>query len=123
MSEDTAKQVLKMLGTVVGPKGTGQRAAVEGYQVGGKTGTAHKVGRSGYEDSEYTAVFAGVAPLSDPDLVLVVIVDEPQGKEYYGGEVAAPVFSRVMEQALRLRQVIPDAPAQDSWLQVAGGAR
>ena len=123
MSEKTARQILDMLGTVVGPKGTGKRAAVEGYLVGGKTGTAHKVGRGGYEDSEYTAVFAGIAPISDPELVLVVIVDEPQGKEYYGGEVAAPVFSRVMEQALRLRQVIPDAPVEDEWLQVAGGSR
>ncbi len=123
MSEKTARQILDMLGTVVGPKGTGKRAAVEGYLVGGKTGTAHKVGRGGYEDSEYTAVFAGIAPISDPELVLVVIVDEPQGKEYYGGEVAAPVFARVMEQALRLRQVIPDAPVEDEWLQVAGGSR
>ena len=123
MSEKTARQILDMLGTVVGPKGTGKRAAVDGYLVGGKTGTAHKVGRGGYEDSEYTAVFAGIAPISDPELVLVVIVDEPQGKEYYGGEVAAPVFARVMEQALRLRQVIPDAPVENEWLQVAGGAR
>ncbi|MEC8444249.1 MAG: penicillin-binding transpeptidase domain-containing protein, partial [Pseudomonadota bacterium] len=123
MSERTARQVLDMLETVVGPTGTGKRAAVDGYRVGGKTGTAHKVGRAGYEDSEYTAVFAGIAPISDPDLILVVVVDEPQGQEYYGGEVAAPVFSRIMEQALRLRQVVPDAPGKDQQLQVAGGAR
>ena len=123
MSPKTARQTLDMLETVVSKKGTGQRAAVEGYRVGGKTGTAHKVGRSGYEDSEYTAVFAGLAPLTDPDLILVVVVDEPQGKEYYGGEVAAPVFSRIMEQALRLRQVIPDKPVSDQVLQVAGGAQ
>ncbi|WP_370314482.1 peptidoglycan D,D-transpeptidase FtsI family protein [Thalassolituus sp.] len=123
MSERTAHQILDMLETVVGKNGTGKRAAVEGYRVGGKTGTAHKVGRSGYEDSEYTAFFAGLAPLSDPDLVLVVVVDAPQGQEYYGGEVAAPVFSRIMEQALRLRQVIPDQPGEAQMLQVAGGGR
>lgn len=108
MKARTARQVLNMLETVTSEKGTGRRAQVEGYRVGGKTGTAHKVGRDGYEDSEYTAIFAGVAPVSDPELVLVVVVDEPQGREYYGGEVAAPVFSRIMEQALRLRQVAPD---------------
>ncbi|TNC92034.1 MAG: cell division protein [Thalassolituus sp.] len=123
MSERTAHQILDMLETVVGKNGTGKRAAVEGYRVGGKTGTAHKVGRSGYEDSEYTAFFAGLAPLSDPDLVLVVVVDAPQGQEYYGGEVAAPVFSRIMEQALRLRQVIPDQPGEAQMLQMAGGSR
>lgn len=123
MSARTARQTLDMLETVVSAKGTGSRAAVDGYRVGGKTGTAHKVGRGGYEDSEYTAVFAGLAPLTDPDLILVVVVDEPQGQEYYGGEVAAPVFSRIMEQALRLRQVIPDKPGKDQLLQVAGGVR
>ena len=108
MKARTAKQVLNMLETVTSAKGTGRRARVEGYRVGGKTGTAHKVGSEGYEDSEYTAIFAGVAPISNPELVLVVVVDEPQGQEYYGGEVAAPVFSRIMEQSLRLRQVAPD---------------
>lgn len=120
MSEKVARQVLNMLETVTGKGGTGTRARVDGYRVGGKTGTAHKVGRQGYEDSEYTAVFAGVAPISDPELVLVVVVDAPQGKEYYGGEVAAPVFSRIMEQALRLRQVAPD-DGKVPTLQMAGG--
>lgn len=108
MKAKTARQVLDMMETVISVKGTGRRAMVKGYRVAGKTGTAHKVGRDGYEDSAYTAIFAGVAPVSDPELVLVVVVDEPQGREYYGGEVAAPVFSRIMEQALRLRQVAPD---------------
>merc|ERR1712000_763945 len=79
-------------------------------------------GQQGYEDDEYTAVFAGVAPISDPDLVLVVGIDSPQGKEYYGGEVAAPVFSRIMEQSLRMRQVAPDDGKMPA-LQVAGGAQ
>ena len=68
-------------------------------------------------------MFAGLAPLTDPDLVLVVVVDDPKGQEYYGGEVAAPVFSRIMDQALRLRQVVPDKPGKDQMLQVAGGIR
>ena len=123
MSPETARSMLDMLETVVSLQGTGRRAAVEGYRVGGKTGTAHKVGRGGYEDDAYTAVFAGLAPLTDPELVLVVVVDEPQGKEYYGGEVAAPVFSRIMEQALRLRQVIPDKPVESQMLHLAGGGR
>ncbi|MAS25004.1 MAG: cell division protein [Oceanospirillaceae bacterium] len=122
MSAKTARQVLNMLETVTSDIGTGRRARVEGYRVGGKTGTAHKVGQQGYEDDEYTAVFAGVAPISDPDLVLVVVIDSPQGKEYYGGEVAAPVFSRIMEQSLRMRQVAPDDGKMPA-LQVAGGAQ
>lgn len=109
MKAHTARHILTMLETVTSEKGTGRRARVDGYRVGGKTGTAHKVGREGYEDAQYTAIFAGLAPISDPELVLVVVVDEPQGQEYYGGEVAAPVFSRIMGQALRLRQVAPDA--------------
>ena len=120
MSAKVARQVLNMLETVTSDIGTGRRARVDGYRVGGKTGTAHKVGQQGYEDDEYTAVFAGVAPISDPDLVLVVVIDLPQGKEYYGGEVAAPVFSRIMEQSLRLRQVAPD-DGKMPVLQMAGG--
>lgn len=109
MKKRTAQQVLGMLETVTSNAGTGRRARVQGYRVGGKTGTAHKIGRAGYEDAAYTAVFAGVAPISDPELILVVVVDDPKGQEYYGGEVAAPVFSRIMQQALKLRQAKPDA--------------
>jgi len=112
-----ANHVLNMLHTVTEKGGTGTRAKVKGYSVGGKTGTAHKVGGQGYEESEYTAIFAGVAPVSDPRYVLVVVIDQPQGKEYYGGEVAAPVFSRIMAGALRVMQQAPDAAAE---LQVAG---
>ncbi|QQD22196.1 penicillin-binding protein 2 [Oceanospirillaceae bacterium ASx5O] len=120
MSEKVARQMLDMLETVISKAGTGSRAAVPGYRAGGKTGTAHKVGGSGYKDDVYTAVFSGIAPVSDPDLVLVVVIDEPKGREYYGGEVAAPVFSRIMEQALRLRQVAPDDGSVKN-LQMAGG--
>ena len=116
MKQKTAAQVLAMLETVTSAKGTGRRARVDGYRIGGKTGTAHKVGREGYEDSQYTAIFAGLAPISNPELVLVVVVDEPQGREYYGGEVAAPVFSRIMEQSLRLRQVAPDDQSHEKMI-------
>ncbi len=118
MDADLADQVLSMLAGVVGAGGTGMRAAVAGYQVAGKTGTVHKVGRAGYEESEYMSVFAGVAPLSRPRLAVVVLVDAPAGERYYGGEVAAPVFSRVVTSALRILNVVPDAtPAR-----VAAGA-
>ncbi|WP_369855014.1 peptidoglycan D,D-transpeptidase FtsI family protein [Candidatus Thalassolituus haligoni] len=122
MSDKVARQVLDILETVTSDLGTGRRARVAGYRVGGKTGTAHKVGENGYEDATYNAVFAGIAPLTDPDLVLVVAIDEPQGREYYGGEVAAPVFSRIMEQALRLRQIAPDDSTAASLI-VAGGPK
>ena len=108
LSDKNANSVASMLETVTNKGGTGTRARVAGYRVGGKTGTAHKVGREGYEDSEYTAIFAGIAPASDPRYVLVVVIDQPQGQEYYGGEVAAPVFARIMEGALRTLNIKPD---------------
>lgn len=120
MSPKVAQQVLDMLETVISNVGTGRRASVSGYRAGGKTGTAHRIGKSGYDHDSYTAVFAGVAPISNPELVLVVVIDDPKGREYYGGEVAAPVFSRVMEQALRLRQVVPDG-ANVTSVRLAGG--
>lgn len=108
MPESIANDMAAMLETVTQKGGTGTRAKVAGYRVGGKTGTAHKVGKGGYEDSAYSAIFAGIAPISDPRFVLVVVIDQPKGQEYYGGEVAAPVFARIMEEALRTLQVAPD---------------
>ena len=107
MSEDIANTVVNMLQTVVGPKGTARRAKVEGYTVAGKTGTVHKVGKKGYEDEEYLSLFAGMAPANDPEIVTVVVVDDPGGREYYGGEVAAPIFSRVTQASLRLMNIPP----------------
>jgi len=103
-----ARRVRSMLEGVVQPGGTGTRADVPGYHVAGKTGTVHKSTRGGYAEHRYLALFAGMAPASDPDLVLVVVIDEPQGNEYYGGLVAAPVFSRVMKGALRILNIPPD---------------
>ena len=112
LSVDTARQLRSMLETVVSPAGTGQRAAIRNFRVAGKTGTAKKVGVGGYSDDRYLAVFAGLAPASDPKLVAVVVIDEPRGEDYYGGEVAAPVFSRILSGALRLMAIPPDALAE-----------
>ena len=101
-------QVLDMLETVISAKGTGRRAAVEGYRVGGKTGTVHKASGGGYAEDKYVSVFAGVAPLTNPRLVIAVMVDNPKGQEYYGGLVAAPIFSRIAAGSLRLLNVPPD---------------
>ncbi|MDH3889149.1 MAG: penicillin-binding transpeptidase domain-containing protein, partial [Gammaproteobacteria bacterium] len=89
--------------------GTAPLAAVNGYRVAGKTGTAHKSEAGGYAKKRYLSVFAGMAPASDPRLVAVVVINEPSNGEYYGGKVAAPVFSRVMAGALRLLNIPPDA--------------
>ncbi|MEA3278833.1 MAG: penicillin-binding transpeptidase domain-containing protein [Pseudomonadota bacterium] len=110
LGADTARKVREMMETVVSEKGTAKRAAIEGYRVAGKTGTAKKAVRGGYAARRYQAVFAGMAPVSKPRFVMVVMVDEPRGKHYYGGRVAAPVFARVMQGALRLYNVPPDDP-------------
>lgn len=102
-----AREVVAMLATVTGPEGTGQRARVPGYLVAGKTGTSRKVGAGGYED-RYVASFAGFAPITRPRLAIVVVINDPEGEFYYGGQIAAPLFSRVMAAALRLFNVPPD---------------
>ena len=104
----TAETVLSMLEDVVGPEGTGKRATVAGYRVAGKTGTVKKFTAGGYSEKRYTALFSGIAPISRPRLAVVVVVDEPDNGDYYGGEVAAPVFSRVAAGALRILAVAPD---------------
>jgi cell division protein FtsI (penicillin-binding protein 3) len=106
--ENIARQVRKMLETVVSEEGTGKRAAVRGYRVIGKTGTVYKYIRGGYSDDRYLSVFAGIAPASEPQFAMVVLIDEPGGDHHYGGVVAAPVFSRVMEGTFRLLNVPPD---------------
>ena len=104
-----ARAVRKMMESVVAADGTAPLAAVNGYRVAGKTGTAHKSEAGGYAKKRYLSVFAGMAPASDPRLVAVVVINEPSNGEYYGGKVAAPVFSRVMAGALRLLNIPPDA--------------
>jgi cell division protein FtsI (penicillin-binding protein 3) len=99
-----------MLQNVVSDVGTGKRASIPGYTVAGKTGTAWKASAGGYSTNRYLAVFAGLAPASHPRLATVVVIDEPTGGLYYGGDVAAPVFAGVVGGALRLLAVAPDAP-------------
>ncbi len=103
----TARAIQAMLDSAVSPRGTGTRAQIAGYRVAGKTGTAHKVDASGYAEDRYRAVFAGFAPVRDARLAAVVMLDEPADGAYYGGEVAAPVFARVIAGALRLRGIAP----------------
>ena len=99
-----------MLETVVHPGGTAPRAQIVGYRVAGKTGTAHKPGPGGYQADKYIASFVGMAPASNPRLIMAVMIDEPGDGQYYGGTVAAPVFSAVMAGALRLLAIPQDAP-------------
>ena len=104
---DIATQIMGMLGQVAAYGGTGWRAKVSGYEVGGKTGTVHKVSKIGYEEDRYLSLFCGVAPLDKPQLVVVVVIDDPQSGGYFGSEIAAPIFSQAMLKALRLRNILP----------------
>lgn len=105
-----AGEVLKMLQQVLEKGGTGHAARVAGYQVAGKTGTAWRVGRHGYEKHRYTSSFVGIAPASRPRLVVAVVIHDPGGKQYFGGAVSGPVFEKVMQGALRILAIPPDAP-------------
>jgi cell division protein FtsI (penicillin-binding protein 3) len=109
-----ARQVLSVLHGVTAEQGTARSARVPGYSVAGKTGTAHKLDAAGYADDRYLAYFAGIAPVTNPRLVTIVLIDEPGGDRYYGGEVAAPVFSRITAGALRMLNVVPDQVDSDS---------
>ena len=110
MPESIAAQILAMLEEVVQPGGTGGRAKVAGYRVGGKTGTTRKSEAGGYSEDRYQSVFAGLAPMSAPRLSVVVVIDEPGGDAYYGGAVAAPVFSDIVDGSLRVLGIAPDDP-------------
>lgn len=111
MSRATTRSLRSMLEAVVGPEGTAQRARVAGYRVGGKTGTVRKSITGGYAEDRYKAVFAGIAPISQPRLVVVVVIDEPAGEEYYGGQVAAPVYAEIMARSMRVLGIPPDDPS------------
>jgi len=126
LDEVVGRELVTMMEEVVGDEGTARRARVMGYRVAGKTGTAWKASNTGgYTTNKYMAVFGGVVPASNPRLAAVVVIDEPTGGAYYGGEVAAPVFSAVMSGALRLLAIPPDdlqrmpattlVQAQDPW--------
>jgi cell division protein FtsI (penicillin-binding protein 3) len=109
ISAHTAADLTSMLEAVVSRDGTGYRAAVRNYHVAGKTGTTRKAGVGGYDDDRHGAVFAGFAPATAPRLVVVVMIDEPQGATYHGGDIAAPVFANIVSGALRVMAVPPDA--------------
>ena len=110
VSKETAREVGRMMEMAVGPGGTAPRAAVPGYRVAGKTGTAHKPEDGGYAEKKYVSSFAGFGPVTDPRFIVAVMIDEPSGGKHYGGDVAAPVFASVMGAALRMMSVPPDAP-------------
>lgn len=108
LQQKTASNLRVMLESAVNEGGTGTLARVAGYRVAGKTGTVHKTGPGGYAADRYLSLFAAIAPVSQPRLAVVVVIDEPGGTDYYGGLVAAPVFSKVMAGTLRLLDVAPD---------------
>lgn len=108
-SAETAHSIKDMLELVVQPGGTAPRAQILGYRVAGKTGTAHKLGAGGYQEDRYVSSFVGMAPASNPRLIMAVMIDEPGNGQYYGGAVAAPVFSAVMAGALRMLAIPQDA--------------
>ena len=120
ISAEIAETVRGMLSTVVDAQsgGSALEANVPFYSVAGKTGTAHVVGEQGYEDNLHNSFFVGMAPVSDPKIVIVVIVNEPKGEEHYGGQVAAPVFSRVATGAMRILNITPDNIPQGQALKL-----
>ena len=107
VERDNAAAVIKMMEEVVSTGGTGQKAKVKGYKVSGKTGTVRKASGGSFGD-QYIAVFAGLAPVDNPKIAMAVMIDNPKGDNYYGGDAAAPVFGRTMYAALRTLNVLPD---------------
>ncbi len=111
LSARTAGQIRKMLQMAAGPGGTGQKAQTIGYSVGGKSGTDYKQVGKGYgtaRDRKYRGWFVGMAPIEKPRIIIGVMIDEPSAGQYFGGAVAAPVFSEVAQQTLRMMGVQPD---------------
>ena len=106
--EQITKDVLAMMEMVTAKEGTASNAAVAGYRVAGKTGTARMIGANGYDDERHIAWFAGVAPVSDPKVVMIIVINEAKAGRSGGGKVAAPVFARVAERSLRVLGVSPD---------------
>ncbi len=121
VSTDTAKKIKQMMSLVVSQEGTGTKAAIDGYTVCGKTGTAQKAKRNqrGYSNSRYTSVFTGFAPLNDPQLAILIVIDEPQN-QYHGGDVAAPAFKTIMEESFSYLNVPPETDTPMIALMAAG---
>lgn len=109
MDAKLANELLHVLQAVLEKGGTGVPARVPGYQVAGKTGTARMIGADGYEKHHHMSSFVGIAPVSQPRLVVVVVIQDPQGKKYFGGDVSGPVFEKIMEDSLRILNIPPDS--------------
>ena len=108
LSVETAREIRTMLQMAAGPGGTAPKAQTMGYSVGGKSGTAHKQEGRGYAGNKYRSWFVGMAPIDKPRVIVAVMVDEPGNGVYFGGDVAGPVFSQVVQQTLRMMGVAPD---------------
>ena len=108
ISAKTAQAVREMLQMAAGPGGTGPKAMTMGYSVGGKSGTAYKQEGKGYATKKYRSWFVGLAPVGHPRIIVAVMVDEPRNGKWFGGDVAAPVFSQIVQQTLRTMGVAPD---------------
>jgi cell division protein FtsI (penicillin-binding protein 3) len=121
ISRKVSKQVIAMMETVVDEGGTATKAQVDGYRIAGKTGTARKYIKGGYGD-DYTVFFAGIAPVSEPKIAMVIFVDDPKSDQYYAGDVAAPVFAEVAEETLRLLNVKPDQAIKTAKVKTKGKA-
>jgi cell division protein FtsI (penicillin-binding protein 3) len=114
LSVQTAREIRQMLQMAAGPGGTGPKAQTVGYSVGGKSGTAHKQEGHGYASHKYRSWFVGMAPITNPRIIVAVMVDEPSNGVYFGGDVAGPVFSQVVQQTLRMMNVPPDLDVKPS---------
>ena len=109
ISTKTARVMAQMLETVTEQGGTATKSQVSGYRISGKTGTAYKLVNGQYAENQYLSSFVGYGPSSNPRYIIAVSIDEPSAGKYFGGDVSAPVFSKVMSQALRMSGVLPDA--------------
>lgn len=107
-TKNTVYEIRKMLEKVATPEGTARKARIPRYRIGGKTGTSHKLVDGNYKNKRYMSLFAGIAPITNPRFVMVVAIDDPRGKRYYGGDVAAPVFADLMKDLMRLYNIRPD---------------
>lgn len=119
VAAEIVTKLRQMMCKVTEAGGTGTRAAIPSYHVAGKTGTVHKVGKSGYEKHRYVALFAGIVPADNPRLVTVVIINDPRGGKYFGGDVAAPVFASVTADALRMLKIPPQLDDESAATSVA----
>ena len=114
-SSEVASEVREMMHLAASPEGTAPQARTEGYSVGGKTGTAHKQVGKGYASNQYRAWYTGMSPIDKPRVIVAVMIDEPSAGKHFGGQVAAPVFSQVVGQTLRIMGVVPDLTVQQGF--------